>query len=370
MREKGGEGEEKKKALELAVTQIEKQFGKGSIMKLGTGDVLDDVQVVSTGSLSLDVALGVGGLPRGRVVEIFGPESSGKTTLCLHAIAQAQEAGGTAAFVDAEHALDLSYAKKLGVQTDDLLVAQPDTGEQALEIAETLVRSGAVDLVVVDSVAALVPRAEIEGEMGDSHMGLQARLMSQALRKLTGAISKSLTTVIFINQIRMKIGVMFGNPETTTGGNALKFYSSVRLDIRRIESIKDGQEIIGSRVRVKVVKNKTAPPFKQAEFDIMFAEGVSKVGELVDLGVDRKIVTKAGAWYSLNEERLGQGREAVKTFLKSNPEVAREIERKIREQCGFRMTNVGNDGGTGSVGPRTRDSELSPKKTAARGSSA
>ena len=264
MRDRSGEAEGKKKALELAVTQIEKQFGKGSIMKLGTGDVLDDVQVISTGSLSLDVALGVGGLPRGRVVEIFGPESSGKTTLCLHAIAQAQEAGGTAAFVDAEHALDLSYAKKLGVQPDDLLVAQPDTGEQALEIAETLVRSGAVDLVVVDSVAALVPRAEIEGEMGDSHMGLQARLMSQALRKLTGAISKSLTTVVFINQIRMKIGVMFGNPETTTGGNALKFYSSVRLDIRRIESIKEGQEIIGSRVRVKVVKNKTAPPFKQA----------------------------------------------------------------------------------------------------------
>lgn len=382
MREKSGEAEEKKKALELAVTQIEKQFGKGSIMKLGTGDVLDDVQVISTGSLSLDVALGVGGLPRGRVVEIFGPESSGKTTLCLHAIAQAQEAGGTAAFVDAEHALDLSYARKLGVQTDDLLVAQPDTGEQALEIAETLVRSGAVDLVVVDSVAALVPRAEIEGEMGDSHMGLQARLMSQALRKLTGAISKSLTTVIFINQIRMKIGVMFGNPETTTGGNALKFYSSVRLDIRRIESIKEGQEIIGSRVRVKVVKNKTAPPFKQAEFDIMFAEGVSKVGELVDLGVDRKIVTKAGAWYSFNEERLGQGREAVKTFLKNTPEVAREIERKIREQCGFPITNVGNDRGgvpmtnvgndrrVGSVGQSTRDSELSSKKTAARGSSA
>ena len=394
MREKSGEAEEKKKALELAVTQIEKQFGKGSIMKLGTGDVLDDVQVISTGSLSLDVALGVGGLPRGRVVEIFGPESSGKTTLCLHAIAQAQEAGGTAAFVDAEHALDLSYARKLGVQTDDLLVAQPDTGEQALEIAETLVRSGAVDLVVVDSVAALVPRAEIEGEMGDSHMGLQARLMSQALRKLTGAISKSLTTVIFINQIRMKIGVMFGNPETTTGGNALKFYSSVRLDIRRIESIKEGQEIIGSRVRVKVVKNKTAPPFKQAEFDIMFAEGVSKVGELVDLGVDRKIVTKAGAWYSFNEERLGQGREAVKTFLKNTPELAREIERKIREQCGFPITNVGNDRGgvpitnvgndrggvpmtnvgndrrVGSVGQSTRDSELSSKKTAARGSSA
>ena len=335
MTERNGENEGKKKALELAVTQIEKQFGKGSIMKLGTGEVLDDVQAISTGSLSLDLALGVGGLPRGRVVEIFGPESSGKTTLCLHAIAEAQKAGGTAAFVDAEHALDTSYAKKLGVKTDDLLVAQPDTGEQALEITETLVRSGAIDLVVVDSVAALVPRAEIEGEMGDSHMGLQARLMSQALRKLTGAISKSLTTVIFINQIRMKIGVMFGNPETTTGGNALKFYSSVRLDIRRIESIKDGQEVIGSRVRVKVVKNKTAPPFKQAEFDIMFAEGVSKVGELVDMGVEKKIVDKAGAWYSYNEERLGQGREAVKNFLKTNPDIAEKVEQKIREKAGL-----------------------------------
>lgn len=330
-----GEKEGKKKALELAVTQIEKQFGKGSIMKLGTGEVLNDVQAISTGSLALDLALGVGGLPRGRVIEIFGPESSGKTTLCLHAIAEAQKAGGTAAFVDAEHALDTTYAKKLGVKTDDLLVAQPDTGEQALEIAETLVRSGALDLVVVDSVAALVPRAEIEGEMGDSHMGLQARLMSQALRKLTGAISKSQTTVMFINQIRMKIGVMFGNPETTTGGNALKFYSSVRLDIRRIESIKEGQEVIGSRVRVKVVKNKTAPPFKQAEFDIMFAEGVSKVGELVDLGVEKKFIDKSGAWYSYKEERLGQGREAVKTFLKTNQDIAEEIEQKIREQAGL-----------------------------------
>ena len=335
MGDRNSENQGKTKALELAVTQIEKQFGKGSIMKLGKGDVSEDVQATSTGSLALDLALGVGGLPRGRVVEIFGPESSGKTTLCLHAIAETQKAGGSAAFIDAEHALDVSYAKKLGVQTDDLLVAQPDTGEQALEIAETLVRSGAIDLVVVDSVAALVPRAEIEGEMGDSHMGLQARLMSQALRKLTGAISKSLTTVIFINQIRMKIGVMFGNPETTTGGNALKFYSSVRLDIRRIESIKDGQEVIGSRVRVKVVKNKTAPPFRQAEFDIMFAEGVSKVGELIDLGVDRKIIDKAGAWYSFREERLGQGREAVKAFLKENPGTAGEIETKIREQAGL-----------------------------------
>ena len=335
MGDRNAENQGKMKALELAVTQIEKQFGKGSIMKLGSGDVSEDVQVVSTGSLSLDLALGVGGLPRGRVVEIFGPESSGKTTVCLHVIAETQKIGGSAAFIDAEHALDVSYAKKLGVRSDDLLVAQPDTGEQALEITETLVRSGAIDLVVVDSVAALVPRAEIEGEMGDSHMGLQARLMSQALRKLTGAISKSMTTVIFINQIRMKIGVMFGNPETTTGGNALKFYSSVRLDIRRIESIKEGQEVTGSRVRVKVVKNKTAPPFKQAEFDIMFAAGVSKVGELIDLGVEKKIVDKAGAWYSFREERLGQGREAAKTFLKENPGTAGEIETKIREQAGL-----------------------------------
>ena len=325
----------KKRALDLALTQIEKSFGKGAIMKLGGADVQADVPAIPTGSLGLDLALGVGGLPRGRVVEIFGPESSGKTTLCLHVIAQAQKAGGAAAFIDAEHALDITYAKKLGVETDDLLVAQPDTGEQALEITETLVRSGALDVIVVDSVAALVPRAEIEGEMGDSHMGLQARLMSQALRKLTGAISKSNATIIFINQIRMKIGVMFGNPETTTGGNALKFYSSVRLDIRRIESIKEGQEVMGNRVRVKVVKNKTAPPFKQAEFDIMFAEGISKVGELVDLGVDRRIVDKAGAWYSYKEERLGQGREAVKNFLKSNPDIAEDIEKRIREAAGL-----------------------------------
>ncbi|MDH5775049.1 MAG: recombinase RecA, partial [Nitrospirota bacterium] len=303
--------------------------------KLGGADVPVDIPAISTGSLTLDMALGIGGLPRGRVIEIYGPESSGKTTLCLHAIAEAQKAGGAAAFIDAEHALDISYAKKLGVQTDDLLVAQPDTGEQALEIAETLVRSGALDIIVVDSVAALVPRAEIEGEMGDSHMGLQARLMSQALRKLTGAISKSHASLIFINQIRMKIGVMFGNPETTTGGNALKFYSSVRLDIRRIESIKEGQDVMGSRVRVKVVKNKMAPPFKQAEFDVMFAEGISKVGELVDLGVDRRIIDKAGAWYSYKEERLGQGREAVKTFLKSNPDVAATIEAQIREGYGL-----------------------------------
>ncbi|MEO5956707.1 MAG: recombinase RecA, partial [Nitrospiraceae bacterium] len=290
-----------------------------------------DIPAISTGSLGLDIALGVGGVPRGRVIEIFGPESSGKTTLTLHVIAEAQKAGGTAAFIDAEHALDLGYAKKLGVQVDDLLVSQPDTGEQALEIAETLVRSGAIDVIVVDSVAALVPRAEIEGEMGDAHMGLQARLMSQALRKLTAAISKSQTTLIFINQIRMKIGVMFGNPETTTGGNALKFYSSVRLDIRRIESIKEGQEVTGSRVRVKVVKNKMAPPFKQAEFDIMFAQGISKTGELVDLGVDKKVVEKSGAWYSYQGERLGQGRDAVRDFLLSNQPLAREIEGKLRD---------------------------------------
>ena len=325
----------KKQALDLALTQIEKQFGKGAIMKLGGAEIPADIPAISTGSLTLDMALGIGGLPRGRVIEIYGPESSGKTTLCLHAIAEAQKAGGAAAFIDAEHALDISYAKKLGVETDDLLVAQPDTGEQALEIAETLVRSGALDIIVVDSVAALVPRAEIEGEMGDSHMGLQARLMSQALRKLTGAISKSQTSLIFINQIRMKIGVMFGSPETTTGGNALKFYSSVRLDIRRIESIKEGQDVMGSRVRVKVVKNKMAPPFKQAEFDVMFAQGISKVGELVDLGVDRRIIDKAGAWYSYKEERLGQGREAVKTFLKSNPDVAETIETQIREGYGL-----------------------------------
>jgi recombination protein RecA len=328
------EKDEKKRALDLALAQIEKQYGKGAVMKLGTDDRPTDVPAISTGSLGLDIALGVGGIPRGRVIEIFGPESSGKTTLTLHAIAEAQKAGGVAAFIDAEHALDLGYAKKLGVQSDDLLVSQPDTGEQALEIAETLVRSGAIDLIVVDSVAALVPRAEIEGEMGDAHMGLQARLMSQALRKLTAAIAKSQTTVIFINQIRMKLGVMFGNPETTTGGNALKFYSSVRLDIRRIESIKDGQDVTGSRVRVKVVKNKMAPPFKQAEFDIMFAEGISKAGELVDLGVDKRILEKSGAWYSYKGERLGQGREAVRDFLKTNPSIAKEIEAKIREAAG------------------------------------
>ena len=329
------EKDEKKRALDLALAQIEKQYGKGAVMKLGSDERPADVPAISSGSLGLDIALGVGGFPRGRVMEIFGPESSGKTTLTLHAIAEAQKAGGVAAFIDAEHALDLTYAKKLGVQTDDLLVSQPDTGEQALEIAETLVRSGAIDVIVVDSVAALVPRAEIEGEMGDAHMGLQARLMSQALRKLTAAISKSQTTLIFNNQIRMKIGVMFGNPETTTGGNALKFYSSVRLDIRRIESIKDGQDVTGSRVRVKVVKNKMAPPFKQAEFDIMFAEGISKAGELVDMGVEKRVVEKAGAWYSYKGERLGQGREAVRDFLKTNPAIAKEIEQKVRDLAGL-----------------------------------
>jgi len=328
------ERDEKKRALELAVAQIEKQFGKGSIMKLGTAEAPSDVPTIPTGSLGLDLALGVGGLPRGRVVEVFGPESSGKTTLMLHAIAEAQKAGGTAAFVDAEHALDLGYAEKLGVNTTDLLVSQPDTGEQALEITETLVRSGAVDIIVIDSVAALVPRAELEGEMGDAHMGLQARLMSQALRKLTSSISRSQTLVAFINQIRMKIGIMFGNPETTTGGNALKFYASVRLDIRRIESIKDGQDVVGSRVRVKVVKNKMAPPFKQAEFDIMFAEGVSKTGELIDIGVERKIMDKSGAWFAYGGERIGQGREAARDYLKTHPAVAREIEAKIREAAG------------------------------------
>ena len=328
------EKDEKRRALDLALSQIEKQYGKGAIMKLGTEDKQADVPAISTGSLGLDIALGVGGLPRGRVIEIFGPEASGKTTMTLHCIAEVQKSGGVAAFIDAEHALDLTYAKKLGVQADDLLVSQPDTGEQALEIAETLVRSGAVDLIVVDSVAALTPRAEIEGEMGDAHMGLQARLMSQALRKLTAAIAKSLTTVIFINQIRMKLGVMFGNPETTTGGNALKFYSSVRLDIRRIESIKEGQDVMGSRVRVKVVKNKMAPPFRQAEFDIMFAEGISKTGELIDLGVEKRVIEKSGAWYSYKGERIGQGREAAREFLKQNSAAAREIEAKLRESAG------------------------------------
>jgi len=326
---------DKARALEVAISQIEKQFGKGAIMRLGSEGVIE-VPVIPTGSIALDVALGVGGFPRGRVIEIYGPESSGKTTLALSAIAQAQKAGGSAAFIDAEHALDVNYAAKLGVNINELLISQPDTGEQALEVAETLVRSGALDIIVIDSVAALVPRAEIEGDMGDSLPGLQARLMSQALRKLTATISKSQTTVIFINQIRMKIGVMFGNPETTTGGNALKFYASVRLDIRRIETLKDGQESIGSRVRVKVVKNKVAPPFKQAEFDIYYNEGISRAGELIDLGINKGIIEKSGAWYSYNGTRIGQGRENVKQYLLSNPDVAQEIEAKILEAYNFK----------------------------------
>lgn len=324
-------GKDKLKALEMAIQQIERNYGKGAIMKLGSQEAAEGLQIIPTGSLALDIATGIGGFPRGRVVEIFGPESSGKTTLALNAIAQAQAGGGTAAFIDAEHALDVAYAKRLGVNADELLVSQPDTGEQALEVAETLVRSGAVDIIVVDSVAALVPKAEIEGDMGDSLPGLQARLMSQALRKLTAAISKSATTVIFINQIRMKIGVMFGSPETTTGGNALKFYSSMRLDIRRIESIKDNQETIGGRVRVKVVKNKMAPPFRQAEFDIYFNEGISKAGELIDLGSEKKVIEKSGAWYSFGGQRIGQGRDNAREYLKANPEVAKEIEGKVRE---------------------------------------
>ncbi|MBT0664239.1 recombinase RecA [Geobacter pelophilus] len=323
---------DREKAIELALTQIEKQFGKGAIMRLGNDEALPDVAAISTGALSLDIALGVGGVPRGRVVEVFGPESSGKTTLALHIVAEAQKLGGIAAFVDAEHALDIGYARKLGVKTDDLLVSQPDTGEQALEIAEMLVRSGAIDVLVIDSVAALVPKAEIEGEMGDSHMGLQARLMSQALRKLTGIISKSNCCVIFINQIRMKIGVMFGNPETTTGGNALKFYASVRMDIRKIAALKKGDDIIGSRTRVKVVKNKVAPPFKEVEFDILYGEGISREGDVLDLAVDRNIVEKSGAWYSYGKERIGQGRENARVFLKEHPETMTEIETKLREE--------------------------------------
>jgi len=320
---------DREKAIELALGQIEKQFGKGAIMRLGNDEPLPDVAAIPTGSLSLDIALGVGGVPRGRVIEIFGPESSGKTTLALHIIAEAMKLGGIAAFVDAEHALDIGYARKLGVKTDDLLVSQPDTGEQALEIAETLVRSGAIDVLVVDSVAALVPKAEIEGDMGDSHMGLQARLMSQALRKLTGIISKSNCCVIFINQIRMKIGVMFGNPETTTGGNALKFYASVRMDIRKIAALKQGNEMIGSRTRVKVVKNKVAPPFKEVEFDILYGEGISQEGDILDLAVERNVVDKSGAWFSYGKERIGQGRENSRIFLKEHPEMTAEIRAKL-----------------------------------------
>tara|TARA_A100001037_G_C15149847_1_gene638452 strand:- start:3243 stop:4373 length:1131 start_codon:yes stop_codon:yes gene_type:complete len=335
---------DKQKALEAALGQIERSYGKGSIMKLGQNDQAVDIESVSTGSLGLDIALGIGGLPRGRIIEIYGPESSGKTTLALHVIAEAQKTGGTCAFLDAEHALDPSYAKKLGVNLDDLLISQPDAGEQALEIADTLVRSGALDILVVDSVAALVPRAELEGEMGDHHVGLHARLMSQALRKLTGSISRSHTMVIFINQIRMKIGVMFGSPETTTGGNALKFYSSVRLDIRRIGAIKDKDDIVGNQTRVKVVKNKVAPPFKVIEFDIMYGEGISKTGELLDLGVNAGIIEKSGAWFSYGDQRIGQGRENAKTFLKENVEIAIDIEQRVRQSAGI-LTEVMLEGG-------------------------
>ncbi len=328
---------EKAKALQAALAQIEKQFGKGTIMRLGEGEVIEDIEVVSTGSLGLDMALGVGGLPRGRVVEIYGPESSGKTTLALQVIAQMQRVGGTCAFIDAEHALDIGYAQKLGVNLQELLISQPDTGEQALEIVDALVRSASVDLVVIDSVAALTPKAEIEGEMGDSLPGLQARLMSQALRKLTGSIKRTNTMVIFINQIRMKIGVMFGSPETTTGGNALKFYASVRLDIRRIGSIKKGEEVIGNETKVKVVKNKVAPPFKTAEFDILYGQGISREGEVIDMGVEQKVLEKSGSWYAYNGEKIGQGKDNAREFLRENPELAFEIENKVREAAGIRL---------------------------------
>ena len=347
---------DKQKALDAALGQIERNFGKGSIMKLGQQDQVVEIESVPTGSLSLDIALGIGGLPRGRVVEIYGPESSGKTTLSLHVLAEAQKLGGTCAFIDAEHALDPSYAKKLGVNLDELLISQPDAGEQALEIADTLVRSGAIDVLVIDSVAALVPRAELEGEMGDNHVGLHARLMSQAMRKLTGSINRSKTMVIFINQIRMKIGVMFGSPETTSGGNALKFYASVRLDIRRIGQIKDRDDVIGNQTRVKVVKNKVAPPFKVVEFDIIYGEGISKTGELLDLGVNAGIVEKSGSWFSCDDQRIGQGRENAKTFLKENPDLATSIERRIRENAGI-LSEVMLEGPLGDEGEESDDAE-------------
>ena len=334
---------DREKAVELAITQIERQFGKGSIMRLGGDDVISDVPTIPTGALSLDIALGVGGVPRGRVIEIYGPEAGGKTTLALHIVAEAQKQNGLAAFIDAEHALDVTYARKIGVDTDGLLISQPDTGEQALEITETLVRSAALDVLVIDSVAALVPRAELEGEMGDAQMGLQARLMSQALRKLTGTIGKSKTTVIFINQIRMKIGVFFGNPETTTGGNALKFYSTMRLDIRKTTPIKQGENILGNRTRVKVVKNKVAPPFRQTEFDIIFGEGISKEGDILDLAADSGIVEKSGAWYSYKGERMAQGRENAKVFLKENPDITNQIEEEVREKFGLKTKEVEED---------------------------
>jgi recombination protein RecA len=358
---------DKQKALEAALSQIERNFGKGSVMRLGKNEHPVEVEAISTGSLGLDIALGIGGLPRGRVTEIFGPESSGKTTLALHAIAEAQKKGGACGFVDAEHALDPVYAKKLGVNLEELIISQPDTGEQALEITDTLVRSGALDVIVVDSVAALTPRAEIEGEMGDVLPGMQARLMSQALRKLTSSISKSRCLVIFINQIRMKIGVMFGNPETTTGGNALKFYSSVRLDIRRIGQIKERDEVVGNQTRVKVVKNKVAPPFKQVEFDIMYGEGISKTGELIDLGVKANIVEKSGSWYTYDSQRIGQGRENAKAYLRDNPQVAEALEREIRSNAGLIATRIldggdsGEDMGDGDAAPAALEA-ISPRK--------
>lgn len=359
---------DKQKALEAALSQIERNFGKGSIMRLGKNDKLVEVEAISTGSLGLDIALGIGGLPRGRVVEIFGPESSGKTTLALHVIAEAQKKGGACGFVDAEHALDPIYARKLGINLEELIISQPDAGEQALEITDTLVRSGAIDVIVVDSVAALTPKAEIEGEMGDVLPGMQARLMSQALRKLTGSISKSRCLVIFINQIRMKIGVMFGNPETTTGGNALKFYSSVRLDIRRTGQIKERDEVVGNQTRVKVVKNKVAPPFKQVEFDIMYGEGISKTGELVDLGVKANIVEKSGSWYSYDSQRIGQGRENAKAYLKNNPQVAEAIEREIRANAGLIATRIldGADGDEDIADEVTEAVEAEPARKGGR----
>ncbi len=358
------EDNNKQKALETAMSQIERAFGKGSVMKMSEGTV-QKIDAISTGSIGLDIALGVGGVPKGRIIEIYGPESSGKTTLTLHVVAEAQKTGGTCAFVDAEHALDPVYAKNLGVDVDNLIVSQPDTGEQALEIADTLVRSGAIDVLVVDSVAALTPKAEIEGDMGDSHMGLQARLMSQALRKLTASVSRTGCIVIFINQIRMKIGVMFGSPETTTGGNALKFYSSVRMDIRRIGALKDKEEIIGNQTRVKVVKNKVAPPFKQVEFDIIYGEGISKLGELIDLGVKDEIVEKAGSWYSYDGTRIGQGKENAKNYLKDNPEVADEIENKIRQKAGLIASEEGDDDNASAADSKKSESKASEEKLAA-----
>ena len=341
---------EKNKALEAALTQIERAFGKGSVMRMGSRSIDEQIEVISSGSLGLDLALGIGGMPRGRIIEIYGPESSGKTTLALHIIAEAQKRGGTCAFIDAEHALDPGYARKLGIDVDNLLISQPDAGEQALEICDTLVRSGAIDVLVVDSVAALVPRAELEGEMGDSHVGLHARLMSQALRKLTGSVSRSNTILVFLNQIRLKIGVMFGNPETTTGGNALKFYASIRLEIRRIGAIKDREEVTGNQTRVKVVKNKMAPPFRQVEFDIMYGEGISKVGELIDLGVKANVVEKSGSWFSYDSQRIGQGRENAKQFLRDHPDMAASIEKKVREQSGVVANAL-------MVGPETDEAQ-------------